>query len=97
MSAENISIDYEKIKQLSSDINTADAGGFSETITAYEKLTDHMTKSAGAMLEAIKEQTKAEKELTQTIARTYIKLVKSMDVAAQSLENIDESMTTKMN
>ena len=97
MSAENISIDYEKVKQLSSDINAADAGGFDETITAYEKLTDHMTKSAGDMLEAIKEQTKAEKELVQAVSRACLKLVGSMDIAARSLDNIDVAMTTRMN
>ena len=56
MGKENITIDYGKVQQLSADISTSNGGGFDDIVSDYEKLAGNMTKSAGDMLEAIKDQ-----------------------------------------
>lgn len=96
MSKENITVDYEAVAQLYSEINSANGGGFQEIASDYEKLTNDMTKSAGEMLEAIKAQIKEEKNIVDAMSGACLQLVGSIDVAAKSFQNIDIVMTTRM-
>lgn len=96
MSVENISVDYSAVEQLSSQINASDGGGFQEIVSDYEKLTNNMSKSAGEMFEAIRSQIGAEKEIVEAMSKTCLQLVGSIEIAAQSFQNIDTAMTRQM-
>lgn len=97
MGKENITIDYGKVRQLSADISKANGGGFDDIVADYEKLTGNMTKSAGDMLEAIKDQITAEKEVVTAMSQVCLQLVGSIDTAAQSFQNVDDVMVSRMN
>lgn len=97
MGRQNIAIDYDKVQQLSADISTSNGGGFDDIVLDYEKLTDNMTKSAGEMFDAVKDQITAEKEVVSVMSRACLQLVGSIDTAAQSFQNVDDVMTNMMN
>ncbi len=97
MGKENIIIDYGKVQQLSADISKSNGGGFDDIVSDYEKLTGNITKSAGDMLEAIKDQIAAEKEVVTAMSQACLQIVGSIDKAAQSYQNVDDVMTGRMN
>lgn len=96
MGKQNIAIDYGKVQQLSADISTSNGGGFDDIVSDYEKLTDNMTKSAGEMFEAVKDQITAEKEVVSAMSKACLQLVGSIATAAQSFQNVDEEMRNMM-
>lgn len=97
MGAPNIEVDYNRIEQMTGETKSIISGELSAVVSSYGKIGSNTSKSAGEMLEAIKTQTAAEKQLVSAMSDACSQFVTSISNAAESFRGLDAAMTGAMN
>lgn len=93
----NISVDYNRIEQMTGNAKGIIGGELSAAISNYSKIGSNMSKSAGETLDAIRAQAAAEQQLAGAMSNALSQFVTSINHAAESFRGLDAAMTGAMN
>ena len=96
MSDTNIKIDYQKVTDMVQAANGVIDGALNAAAASFARAGSGMNKSEGEMLDAIDRQIEAEKELAKSMANACRQFTSSIQNAAQSFQNLDASLSSKM-
>ncbi len=92
----NIKIDYQKVTDMVQAANGVIDGELNTAVSSFAKAGSGMDRSEGEMLDAIDRQIEAEKELAKSMANACRQFTSSIQNAAQSFQNLDASLSSKM-
>ena len=92
----NNKIDYQKVTDMVQAANSVIDGELNTAVSSFAKAGSGMDRSEGEMLDAIDRQIEAEKELAKSMANACRQFTSSIQNAAQSFQNLDASLSSKM-